>query len=450
MGVSPHLQTNTFIMFRRFATQAARQAADFEVTTLSNGFVVATRNSPSSTGITRLNVAFGAGTRHEGLGEQGVSHLLRAAAYQSNSTRSALKTARDAERDGTNLTCTGTREAVTFSAECLPHNAKETVDVLASALTDPEYRPWEVSQQQARVFLERDSAYHNANVVLVEEAHNIAFVKGLGNSLFTPEVRIGKVTPSEVQAFHTRRFAESPRGLVASGINHQEAVGLAEVAFGFLDNKSSKAASSTSAYRGNQERHIVREGEATSAILAYKGAARSDKSQAALRVLEAVVGGGRSLKYGSDNCPLATAVAAAAGTSAGVSVEAVNVGYSDAGLFGIIVHAHEGAHAAAAVKAAADFASTVASTVTDKHVANAKQQVTLSLLTAADVSGDLVDACEDIVTGAPVESTSSKVAAVQQVTLADVQAAAKSVFNNSNRNLVTVGNLSSIVTLSDL
>ena len=89
-------------------------------------------------------------------------------------------------------------------------------------------------------------------------------------------------------------------------------------------------------------------------------------------------------------------------------------------------------------------------TLTEEDVANAKQRVTLDLNAAANIGSDHTDAAEELVAGNTVTTTHAKVAAVANVTLKDVQAVAKEIFTPANRNLITVGNLTNAVTLSQL
>lgn len=71
------------------------------------------------------------------------------------------------------------------------------MSIITDIVTSPLFRPWEVQGQHSRLLTEL--AARSPSVTVLDLLHAAAFRNsGLGNSLFVPNNRIGKVTPEQV------------------------------------------------------------------------------------------------------------------------------------------------------------------------------------------------------------------------------------------------------------
>merc|ERR1711976_60427 len=131
---------------RGYAAQAATKSESSsglakqapQVSKLANGVTVATveNNSP----LCRVAMLYNAGSRYEDGSTQGITHFLRAASSLSTKKSSAFKLIRNIEQIGGNISCTASREHLTYSVECL-RNSLEVGTEFLSYLSDPAFKP---------------------------------------------------------------------------------------------------------------------------------------------------------------------------------------------------------------------------------------------------------------------------------------------------------------------
>ena len=151
------------------------------------------------------------------------------------------------------------------------------------------------------------------------------------------------VNNATVKAYAQQLFAQGNVALVGTGIEHDALVNLAEK---YLNLPSGSGAQlNASKYYGGEARL---EGHNNNYILAFEGAAADSAEFAALQVLRHALGGELTVKHTTGAGLFAQANAR---FGQDTQIKAFNLGYSDAGLFGVQV---SGAQAGAAVAAAAE------------------------------------------------------------------------------------------------
>ncbi|MCL4137755.1 UNVERIFIED_CONTAM: hypothetical protein GTU68_000903 [Idotea baltica] len=320
------------------------------------------------------------GSRYETIGNRGVSHLTRLCAGLSTQNFSAFGLTRKTQQLGGTLECQSGREHMSYSMSFLRDNLSEVFEMLSDSALHPLFHPWEVSAQSTRLLTEINARC--PTVMAVEMLHEAAFrAEGLGNSLFVPDYRIGKVTPEQLQDFVKTTHTSSRLAFVGLGVEHGPLVKLARA----LKPGSGSGLKAPSAYGGGE---IRRETGGPLAYVAVAGpGARVDSNDAAsLAIAQFILGTGPGTKYGSNaSSKLASVVSGAGGTGTAL---ALNANYSDGGLFGFLVaeEADKAGDVSGVVRAVAKAIRSLK--VTEEEVKNAKAKAKSAVLMSAESSGE--------------------------------------------------------------
>ena len=188
---------------------------------------------------------------------------------------------------------------------------------------------------------------HNPAARAIDIAHNLAFRSGLGSSLFAPEH--SKVTVDDVKSFASATFNKNNVAVVGTGIDQATLNNLVEKAFAKAKADSAATSAPASKYFGGETRLNGHGGPQT----AFIGFGTTAAASAELAVLAAHLSPVPSVKWSKGLSPLST-------IPEGTSVTPVNLTYSDASLFGLLVQGstaesvkEAGTAAVAALKAAA-------------------------------------------------------------------------------------------------
>lgn len=421
---------------RGFAAQAAANAtAEFSVvpreaaktTTLSNGVVVASieTNAPLS----RVAIAYKAGSRNDTL--EGTAHALRSASALSTTNSSQFALVRTLQEAGAAMTCTGGREHTMYTVDATRQNIEATLSKLADVATAPAFKPWELADNAALMKL--DNAGLTPQTTVLEMLHKVAFRSGLGNGLFSPDHMVGKHTSQVMHEFIAGNFCSNNAAVVGVGVPHEDLVAYANS----LNLKSAGSNAAASKVCGGEVR-IEKGGPMSYVAVATEGASVSNqKNMLVFALLQRVLGTSSTIKRGSGmGSKLNQAVKGAA------AVTALNLNYSDAGLFGFVV-AGAAAEAGKAVSAATKVLRST--TINDGQLARAKAQLKSDLLMAEENTGNLLEelTMQALLNKGVIVNVVDLLAAVDKVTVNDVNAAASKIATGK-LSVAAIGNLSHV------
>lgn len=437
---SKFLSTQTVKATRGFAAQAAAKPAATEfspvprepvkTTTLSNGIVVASieTNAPLS----RVGIAFKAGTRNEPAGKEGIIHLLRMTSSLSTKQSTQFSLTRVINQAGASLTCTSGREHVLYSMDASRKQIDGVLPKLTDAATQQVFKPWELSDNIYKIKL--DLAAVQPETLVIELLHKVAFRTGLANSLFCPSHLVGKHTSEVLQSFVADNMRADNAAVVGVGIPHDRLVAYAQ-------SLALKAGQSGSAVPSKVHGGEVR--VETSSPLAYvavaaPGASLADtKAMVTFALLQRALGTGIPVKYGSGAGSKLNQAVLGAG-----AVSSLNLNYSDAGLFGFVAAA-PATDAGKVVSAAAKVLRSAS--VNESQFSRAKAQLKADLLMAKENTGVLFEelALQALLNQSDLLST------IDKVSIAEVNAVA-SRFATAKLTVAAVGNLSNVPFVDDL
>src|SRR5918993_3023889 len=188
-----------------------------DITTLSNGLMVATERMPEIATAT-LGVWVGAGSRHERPDEHGLCHLIEHMAFKGTERRSARRIAEDIENVGGEINAATDHESTSYTARVLAENADVALDVLGDILTRSVFDPRELAREKG-VILQEHAAVEDAPDDWVSDAFmETAFAgQAIGRPILgTPET-IASFTGEAIRAFMARAYAPGRMVFAAAG-----------------------------------------------------------------------------------------------------------------------------------------------------------------------------------------------------------------------------------------
>ncbi|KAK7081915.1 Cytochrome b-c1 complex subunit 2, mitochondrial [Halocaridina rubra] len=429
---------------RGYAAQASTQQSSFslpshepKVTALPSGAVVASleTNAP----VSRLAILFKAGSRYEQAKNLGASHTLRACVGLGTKNKSAFNITRTVQQAGGALSCESGREHIHYGMDIIRDSVDTGLDILGEVSLHPGLKTWELGDNLRRI--KDELATVDPSTLAIDLLHKASYRNsGLGNSLFVPNHHLGKLAPELLGDFHASTHTASRMAIVGLGVDHGTLVSFANG----LGLSSASGASTAATVSGGEIRHETG-APVTVVAVAGPGASIGTNDAAALAVAQHILGVGPGTKRGSAASNiLAGSVAASGGLG---SASALNVNYSDGGLFGYFVIADS----ASVGKVVSSVHSAVKGLkVSDADVARAKNQVKAAILMATESSAAAIEdmGLQALLTGA-YRTPTAAAAAVDSVTAGTVNAALSKALGGK-LSMSAVGSMASVPYLDQM
>jgi predicted Zn-dependent peptidase len=262
-----------------------------EVTRIGNGVTVATHAMPHLESVA-MGVWVGAGARHEGPREHGMSHLLEHMAFKGTTRRSARDIAEAVEAVGGEMNAETSADHTSYYLRLLKDDVALGLDVLGDILSDPLFDADELSREK-HVIVQEIGAAHDVPEDLVFDMFQEAAFPGqaIGRSILG--------TPGSVRSHSAaglRRFLKGHYGgpqtvfAAAGNLDHDRIVRLAETHLAGLPG-GAPAAPEPARYEGGQsvESRVLEEAQI---LLGFAGPSFTDRSFHAAHILSAILGGG--------------------------------------------------------------------------------------------------------------------------------------------------------------
>ncbi|KAG9253774.1 Metalloenzyme, LuxS/M16 peptidase-like protein [Emericellopsis atlantica] len=234
------------------------------ITTLPNGLRVASEALPGS--FSGVGVYVDAGSRFENESLRGVSHIMDRLAFKSTSQRSADEMLETVEQLGGSIQCASSRESMMYQAATFNQAVPETTKLLAETIRDPQITEDEVDAQLETARYEIAEIWSKPELILPELVHTAAFKDNtLGNPLLCPEERLANINRDTVMMYRDLFYRPERMVLAFAGIEHGEAVKLAEEHFG--DMKSLQEITSTGSETSGSDSESSSSSQSSSPIL---------------------------------------------------------------------------------------------------------------------------------------------------------------------------------------
>lgn len=140
---------------------------------------------------------------------------------------------------GGNIQCASSRESLMYQAATFNSAVPTAVGLLADTIRNPNITEEEVQQQLETADYEIGEIWSKPELILPELVHMAAYKDNtLGNPLLCPKERLPHINRAVVEAYR-KEFYKPERMVVAfAGVEHEEAVRLAEKHFGDMQKGS--------------------------------------------------------------------------------------------------------------------------------------------------------------------------------------------------------------------
>merc|ERR1719272_399619 len=216
---------------RSYSVSAAAQA---QITTLPNGFRVATETTPNKTAT--VGVFIDAGSRYETAENNGTAHFLEHMAFKGTSKRSQASLELEVENMGALLNAYTSRELTTYYAKCFSSDVGHSVEILSDLLLNSTFDEAAVAAERNVILREMQEVNDIPEEVVLDYLHATAYQgTSLGYTILGPEENIKTITSNDLKQYVDTHYT-APRMVLAGagGVVHEELVELAEQYFGDL------------------------------------------------------------------------------------------------------------------------------------------------------------------------------------------------------------------------
>jgi ubiquinol-cytochrome c reductase core subunit 2 len=416
---------------------------DLKVSTLDNGITVASVDTGGP--VSRLVLAIKAGSRYEAKNQLGAAHLAKNAAFITNGGRSQLRTVRETQQIGGSLEAGSSRELMTRTGKFLRGNLPGVMENMVPGIITPTFAPWDFDQ--AKKMCAGDLATMDNTGSNIEELHKAAFRDGLGNSLYVNGAKMGSHSSDSVGAYISQHAVGGGVTVVGTDVDHDELVRYSADLLGGLPSTS--PATGAHKYHGG-EIHLNNSTGFAYASLVGEGAGLTSDDLATFTILQRILGYGTSIKWGSNTGASRLNRAALKATSDPHSISALNVSYSDAGLFGFHVVASPASIRAVLESAIEEVAGIPNGSISAEEVEQAKNQMKSNAYMFNEGADDVIDdLVRQIALTGGYASPAEMVKKIDGVTVESVIEVAQKVFSG-NASLAVSGDSSFAPYLDEL
>lgn len=272
------------------------EPSETKITAFSNGVKIASESSANPGASIGLYVD--SGSIYETSASFGVTHLLERMAFKTTRNRSHFRVVREVEALGGNLQASASREQMGYTIDALKSYAPAMVELLLDSVRNPAFLDWEVNEQLVKLKAELGEISKNPQSILVEAIHSAGYSGALGNPLIASETSIDRLNSMVLDEFVAANYTAPRMVLVASGVEHEELLSVAEPLLSDLPNVP-RPAEPKSVYTGGDYRCQSDSGRVDFALaFELPGGWNNLKDCMTLNVLQMLLGGGGSFSAG--------------------------------------------------------------------------------------------------------------------------------------------------------
>lgn len=162
-----------------------------------------------------LGFFVGAGSRHEGRGENGAAHFIEHMLFKGTDRRSAAQLARDTDAIGGQINAYTTKEYTCFYARSLDRHLDRSMDILSDMLFHSRFDQRDVEVERG-VILEEIGMYEDTPEDLVSERLSAAVYKGtpLARPILGTQASLAAMDGERLRAWQQKHYR--PGALVVS------------------------------------------------------------------------------------------------------------------------------------------------------------------------------------------------------------------------------------------
>lgn len=318
-------------------TQNLKSCPFTNVSTLSNGFRIASQNLQSETAT--VGIWIDAGSRFENEATNGTAHFLEHISFKGTPTRSKSQLESTFENMGGHLNAYTSREQTVYFAQVFKKDVAKAVEILADILQNSLLEPAAIEAERSVILREMEEVNKNMEEVVFDHLHAVAYQgTSLGRTILGPKENILSIGRDHIKSYIALNYTGPRMSLVgAGGVEHDELVRLGEKYFASLSAQNHAERFTKvhpAVYTGSDVTMRDDSIENAYVAIAVEGAAWTSPDYWPLLAAQSIVGSwDRSLAGGAQmSSRLAQMVAS---KNYAQSFMSFNTSYSDTGLFGI-------------------------------------------------------------------------------------------------------------------
>jgi len=386
--VSPSVSTKLAYTY----PQSLLNVPETKVTTLKNGFRVASENTQLETAT--VGIWIDAGSRFETEANNGVAHFLEHISFKGTKNRTQHNIEMEVETMGGHLNAYTSRELTCYYAKVLKKDVGKAVNMLADILQNSLLDPAAITNERHVILREMREVEKQTQEVVFDHLHAAAYRNNaLGRTILGPEKNILSLQRDDLEKYIQQNYT-APRMVLAAagGIEHEHLVQLAQKAFGNLSSQRYETPLEPARFTATEIRIRDDEKDEAHIVYAVEGVSWTNADYFPLLVAQSIIGAwDRSLGGGADvSSKLAQNFAR---HHLANSFMTFNTCYSDTGMFGIYMVSTERTKLDDLMYFMQQEWVRICNSVTDSEVARAKNQLKTSLLMQLDGTTPI---CEDI------------------------------------------------------
>jgi len=264
-----------------------------QTTTLESGLRIVTDPVPSVETVA-VGVWVAAGTRHETLEVNGISHLLEHMAFKGTAKRSAYDIAEQMDNVGGQLNAYTTRDHTAYYAKVLKEDLGLAVDVLADILLNSTMDEEEFTREQQVVVQEIYQAEDTPDDIVFDRLQSTAYPdQALGWPVLGTVETVTRMTADDLRSYLRTNYTSGDIVVSASGrVDHDAFVSMAAEAFAGL--ASGPGPSPVNAHYDGGDVRETRPIEQLHLVLGFDSAGYHDPDYYAMSALSVLFGEGLS------------------------------------------------------------------------------------------------------------------------------------------------------------
>jgi predicted Zn-dependent peptidase len=269
------------------------QRSEMQTTTLESGLRIVTDPVPSVE-TTAVGVWVAAGTRHETIEVNGISHLLEHMAFKGTKTRTAYQIAEQMDNVGGQLNAYTSRDHTAYYAKVLKEDLPLAVDILSDILLNATMDEEEFAREQQVVVQEIYQSEDTPDDVVFDRLQSTAYPdQALGWPVLGTVDSVNRMTADNLHEYMGRNYTSGDIVVSASGrVDHDAFVGQVARAFSGL-TKGDGPQSTQAKYVGGDVRE-ARPVEQLHVVLGFDGVGYHDPDYYPLSALSVLFGEGLS------------------------------------------------------------------------------------------------------------------------------------------------------------
>lgn len=267
------------------------------VTTLENGFRIATENVETVDSIT-MGIWTGTGSRFEEEHENGIAHFLEHMIFKGTEKRTALQIAEEVESVGGYFNAYTSREKTAYFVRMLADFTDLGLDILGDILLNSTFNEEELEKERQVILQEIGRSFDTPDDIIFDHAMiNCYPDQRVGWPILGSVDTVNAISRSMLKDFIGRHYKPERMVLAATGkLNHDEIVEKAEKMFGHLKPSDAERQTEKANYQGGGWFVDERQLEQIHITFGFQGISIKDDLFYASNIFSTIMGGGMSSK----------------------------------------------------------------------------------------------------------------------------------------------------------